>query len=76
MYCPKCESQCAVIDSRQEKNNVTRRRHLCTGENCRYKFSTYEILAETKRELEDKLRRSAEARRIVREFLASLDKLL
>lgn len=49
MTCPECDSNCQVIDSRQE-GETRRRRHLC-GQ-CSHRFTTYEISAE----LYDKIR--------------------
>lgn len=77
MLCPKCETSTAVLDSRptKQKRNI-RRRRLCTNQACAHIFTTYEMTGEDQEELKSGISRGLEIRRLLREFLARLDKLL
>lgn len=45
MICPKCNGETNVIDSRDhQERTVKRRRRKC--QNCKYRFTTFEIRAD------------------------------
>lgn len=48
--CPKCKSTSFVVESRDESHRIMRRRH-CSSSDCRHRYSTYEVTAETYKQL-------------------------
>ena len=45
LFCPKCWDKARCLDSRCDpKTNTVRRRYQCKNEECKFKFSSIEIL--------------------------------
>lgn len=48
MKCPRCKSESSVIDSRESRETVRRRRQ-CLNKNCQHRWTTWEVEDRTMR---------------------------
>lgn len=58
VWCPACGKQTGILDSRGAPNNQVRRRRYCRDKKCKHRFTTYELIPDTKT---DEVREAVEA---------------